>query len=266
MTAARVGPDGPVLGFVDGEAVSAQRLESRLSLLHQGNRSSSLPFEGTREGRQFRRWLAQVVLTEALLAAECRRRALSPEPGALADLDGVGRVELGSVDATALASSAAARAVYLAVTAGVSAPGDEVEEYRRRYAARYHRPERRVVRHVLGAEVATLELSAGARIEVRRGDLPSTVDDLVFGAEPGAPLDPVRSELGWHLVRVEAVHPAEQPDSDRLRSLVLAELGPGSRRRHYRSWLDGRRAAAQRVSPGYEHPADPRQPDHLHQH
>lgn len=260
------GPDGPVLGHVAGHAVPVELLEDRLSLLYAGNRSSCLPLEGTREGRQLRRWVAQVLLTEALLDAECRHWGLAPVPGALADLDPVGRVELGSVDAAALEFSAEARAVYLAVTAGVTADDDEVDGYLNRHPERFRRPERRVLRHVLGPDPARLALNDGDRLDVSRGDLPSTVDTAVFAARPGAVLAPVRSELGWHLIQVEDVRAAENPDSIRVRALVLAELAPGSRRRHYRRWVDGRRNADVRVMPGYEHPADPRQPDHLHQH
>lgn len=260
------GPDGPVLGFIDGQPVPVARLTERLAALYAGRRSAGLPAEGTREGRQLRRWVAQVVLTEALLAADCRNRGLAPAVAGLADLDGVGRVELGSVDTAALDSSAAARAVYLAVTSGVTPAEHEIAGYLRRHAARHRRPERRIVRHVLAADPAGLAESAGEEIEVRRGELPTAVDEAVFAASVGAVLDPVRSELGWHLVRVEAVHEPEEPDADRLRGLAVAELAPAARRRHYRSWLDGRRSAALRVSPGYEHPADPGQPDHLHQH
>lgn len=274
MTRVRVGPDGPVLGFVDGVPVSAELLETRIRVLYQGQGSSqgqgasALPVAGTREGRQFRRWVAQVVLTEALLDAECRRRGLSPESAVVADLDGVGRVELGSVDAAALESSAAARAVYRALTADVTPTAAEIAEYGRWYADRYGTAEVRVVSHVLGADPVGLAsaVSTAERMDVRPGDLPAPVDAVIFAADPGEWSAPVRSALGWHLVRVEQVRAAAAPDPARVRALVVAELTPGVRRRRYRGWVDWRRAAAVRVSRGYEHPADPGQPDHLHQH
>ncbi|EUA92324.1 putative malonyl CoA-acyl carrier protein transacylase, FabD2 [Mycobacterium ulcerans str. Harvey] len=39
-----------------------------------------------------------------------------------------------------------------------------------------------------------------------------------------------------------------------------------ARRRAFRVWLDGRRAALVQLAPGYEHPGDPRQPDNTHRH
>jgi [acyl-carrier-protein] S-malonyltransferase len=61
------------------------------------------------------------------------------------------------------------------------------------------------------------------------------------GAPVPAPLDDVRADIAEHLLAV-------------------------ARRREFRRWLDARRAALVTLAPGYEHPGDPRQPDHTHAH
>lgn len=53
--------------------------------------------------------------------------------------------------------------------------------------------------------------------------------------------------------------PAER---DRIRGLLLGQ----ARERHFAQWLDERCAALIRLAPGYEHPADPAQPDYAHHH
>ena len=45
-----------------------------------------------------------------------------------------------------------------------------------------------------------------------------------------------------------------------------AHLLAAARRRVFRGWLDERVAALVVLSPGYEHPGDPRQPDNVHKH
>jgi [acyl-carrier-protein] S-malonyltransferase len=57
------------------------------------------------------------------------------------------------------------------------------------------------------------------------------------------------------------------PDSlaaerDRIAVLLLDQ----ARERHFARWLEERCAALVRLAPGYEHPADPAQPDYAHHH
>lgn len=47
---------------------------------------------------------------------------------------------------------------------------------------------------------------------------------------------------------------------------IRADLLTAARRREFRRWLDVRCAAAAHLSPGYEHPGDPTQPDNTHRH
>lgn len=53
---------------------------------------------------------------------------------------------------------------------------------------------------------------------------------------------------------------------DDVRTEIAGHLLASARRREFRRWLDVRRAELVRLSPGYEHPGDPRQPDNTHKH
>ena len=56
------------------------------------------------------------------------------------------------------------------------------------------------------------------------------------------------------------------PPLEQVRSEITEHLRGAARRRAFRVWLDARRAALVQLSPGYEHPGDPRQPDNTHRH
>ncbi|MEU0495212.1 malonyl CoA-ACP transacylase [Mycobacterium sp. NPDC006124] len=58
----------------------------------------------------------------------------------------------------------------------------------------------------------------------------------------------------------------EQPALDEVHADIAEHLLASARRREFRRWLDARRAELVHLSPGYEHPGDPRQPDNTHQH
>jgi [acyl-carrier-protein] S-malonyltransferase len=51
-------------------------------------------------------------------------------------------------------------------------------------------------------------------------------------------------------------------ERDRIAGVLLDE----ARQRRFAHWLDERCAALVRLAPGYEHPADPAQPDYAHHH
>jgi [acyl-carrier-protein] S-malonyltransferase len=57
-----------------------------------------------------------------------------------------------------------------------------------------------------------------------------------------------------------------EPALDDVWDDIAAHLLAVARRREFRRWLDVRRAALVHLSPGYEHPGDPRQPDNTHRH
>ena len=64
---------------------------------------------------------------------------------------------------------------------------------------------------------------------------------------------------GWHGRPTEAA-------LDDVRAEIAEHLLASARRREFRRWLDARRAELVHLSPGYEHPGDPRQPDNTHKH
>lgn len=53
---------------------------------------------------------------------------------------------------------------------------------------------------------------------------------------------------------------------EEVRAAIVAHLLAAAKRRAFRRWLDARCAALVELSPGYEHPGDPRQPDNTHRH
>jgi [acyl-carrier-protein] S-malonyltransferase len=71
---------------------------------------------------------------------------------------------------------------------------------------------------------------------------------------------PRREQQGWRIPS-----PVGLPLND-VRSAIADHLRGAARRRAFRVWLDARRAELVRLTPGYEHPGDPRQPDNVHRH
>ncbi len=176
---------------VAGQPVSVAEVDAREQALRASVHAAALPRPHTSEGRQLRRWLTQVLVTERVVAREAAVLGVvaadaPEEPDVLPDL--TARLEIGSVAAGVLADPLA-RAVFAVVTAGVDVTAETVGDYRRRNPGRFAR------------------------------------------------------------------------DAD-----VAAHLRGAARRRAFRIWLDGRRAALVELAPGYEHPGDPRQPDNTHRH
>ena len=132
-------------------------------------------------------------------------------------------------------------------------------EVRAHYTAhpdRYARRERWVVRQAFAPTEDTLVLGPPAEVD------PATlVPEL-----RSRPAGPVRSGLGWHRLVVEAVLPAGPVPYDEVRPVIAAELADRSAQLAFARWLDAAAAARIRLAPGFEHPADPRQPDATHRH
>ena len=57
-----------------GSGRRGRRAEARL---RNGPRAAALPASGTSEGRQLRRWLTQLIVTERVVAAEAAARGLT---------------------------------------------------------------------------------------------------------------------------------------------------------------------------------------------
>jgi [acyl-carrier-protein] S-malonyltransferase len=199
-----------VAATVAGRPVLVDDVDAREARLRATRLASALPRPGTSEGRQLRRWLTQLLVTEQVVADEARALGVTAdgaptEHELLPDMSS--RLEIGSVAASALAEPIA-RALFVHVTASASVDDADVAEFYSRNPFRF---------------------SSRAQ-------------------GPG----------GWH-GRVAT-------SFDDVRPAITEHLLAAARRRMFRIWLDARRAALVELSPGYEHPGDPRQPDNTHKH
>lgn len=200
------------IATIAGRQVPVEALEDRESRLRASALAPSLPLPGTSEGRQLRRWLAQLVVADEVVrvAADGLGLADSDAPTESELLpDAAARMELGSIAAAAL-EQPLARALFVRVTADERIADDEITAYHARNPMRF------------------------------------------------AP--PVPGPGGW------CTAPTVAPPLDGVRSQITAHLLGWARRRAFRHWLDARRAESVQLMPGYEHPGDPRQPDHVHRH
>ncbi|BBZ73511.1 DUF7158 domain-containing protein [Mycobacterium paraseoulense] len=133
-----------VIATVAGIALRVDEVDAAEARLRARPGAAALPARGTGEGRQLRRWLTQLMVTERVVAAEADARGLSgrgaPSEAELLP-DATARLELGSVAAAALADPRA-RALFADVTAGVRVPDDEVAAYHARNPLRFAEPRR----------------------------------------------------------------------------------------------------------------------------
>lgn len=141
-----------VAAVVGGVPIPASEVDARENVLRASKLASSVPRHGTSEGRQLRRWLTQVLVTERVVAAEARARVLTAE-GAPAEAellsDTVCRLEIGSVAAAVLADPLA-RALFANVTADVDVNDAEVDDYQARNPRRFN-SRAEVAGHLRGA-------------------------------------------------------------------------------------------------------------------
>ncbi|WAC90824.1 DUF7158 domain-containing protein [Mycobacterium sp. Aquia_213] len=131
---------------VAGTPVAVEEVDAAEARLRSGPRAAALPARGTSEGRQLRRWLTQLLVTERVVAAEVAARGLTvrdapTEAQLLPDV--TARLEIGSVAAAALADPRA-RALFVDVTATVRVSDHEVADYHARNPLRFAplRPDR----------------------------------------------------------------------------------------------------------------------------
>jgi [acyl-carrier-protein] S-malonyltransferase len=199
-----------VAATVAGHQILVDDVDEREARLRATQLASALPRPGTSEGRQLRRWLTQLLVTEHVVAAEAHALGVTADGApSVQDLlpDMSARLEIGSVAASAL-ESPIARALYVHVAAAVNVGQAEVAEFHARNPFRF--------------------------------------------AARAAGKD------GWRGM--------VEPSFDDVRPAIAEHLLSAARRRAFRVWLDARRADLVQLSPGYEHPGDPRQPDNTHKH
>jgi [acyl-carrier-protein] S-malonyltransferase len=131
-----------VAATVGGRPVLVSDVDVRETRLRATVLASALPRAGTSEGRQLRRWLTQLLVTERVVAAEAAARGLTadgaPTEGEVLP-DIAARLEIGSVAASAL-EDPLGRALYADVTSGVQITDAEVEDYHARNPFRFAEP------------------------------------------------------------------------------------------------------------------------------
>ncbi|MFI5509202.1 malonyl CoA-ACP transacylase [Mycobacterium sp. NPDC051804] len=128
-----------IAATVDGVPVSVHEVDAREAQLRSSRSASSLPRPGTSEGRQLRRWLTQLLVTERVVAAEVAVRGLSADGAPREDdllPDMTVRLELGSVAASVL-SDPLVRALFEDVTEAVDVTGEAVAAYEARNPSRF---------------------------------------------------------------------------------------------------------------------------------
>ncbi|GAA0973634.1 hypothetical protein GCM10009555_028700 [Acrocarpospora macrocephala] len=153
--------------------------------------------------------------------------------------------------AAAVLATVAGRALFERVTAGVHVDETEISGYYVRNPDEFAVPETRWTRE-LGP--------------IRRGELAGAIEDAVFGAAEGEVVGPVDGPGGPWTLTVERIDGGGRKPYQMVREGIGRELALARREQVFGRWLEGRMAAWVRLSPGFEHPGDPRQPDAVHRH
>jgi [acyl-carrier-protein] S-malonyltransferase len=128
-----------IAAMVGGVPVSIEEVDAREDRLRGSRLASSLPRRGTSEGRQLRRWLTQLLVTERVVAVEAAIRQLTADgaPGEEELLpDTTTRLEIGSIAASVL-DDPLGRALFVSVTATVDVTEAEVRDYQTRNPRRF---------------------------------------------------------------------------------------------------------------------------------
>jgi [acyl-carrier-protein] S-malonyltransferase len=130
---------GTIAATVGGLPVTVEEVDAREDRLRDSRLASSLPRRDTSEGRQLRRWLTQLLVTERVAAAEAEKRGLTvdgapSEEDLLPDM--TARLEIGSIAASVLAEPLG-RALFANVTEAVDITDADVVGYVERNPRRF---------------------------------------------------------------------------------------------------------------------------------
>jgi [acyl-carrier-protein] S-malonyltransferase len=120
-----------VAAIVGGVPVSVDEVDAREQRLRDSAVASSLPRPGTSEGRQLRRWLTQLLVTERVVATEAASRGLSADGAPTEEEllpDTTARLEIGSITAAAL-NHPLGRALFVDITGAVDVDDEDVAAY-----------------------------------------------------------------------------------------------------------------------------------------
>ncbi len=137
MTA--TGSHTDIAATVGGAAVLVDEVDAREAQLRGSRLASALPRPGTSEGRQLRRWLTQLLVTERVIAAEAASRGVTAARAPTEEQvlpDALTRLEIGSIAGAVLADPLA-RALFVSVTAQVDVTEDAVRDYAARNPRRF---------------------------------------------------------------------------------------------------------------------------------
>lgn len=127
------------VALVQGIAVPVEEVDEREQRLRGGAPAAALPAVGTSEGRQLRRWLTQLIVTERVIALEAQAHGVSADQAPAEDEllpESTARLEIGSIAAAALADPRA-RALFAHVTSGVEVSDDDIAAYHDRNPLRF---------------------------------------------------------------------------------------------------------------------------------
>jgi [acyl-carrier-protein] S-malonyltransferase len=127
---------------VAGVGVTVADIDAREARLRDTVPAAALPRPGTSEGRQLRRWLTQLLVTEQVIACEAARAGVVAAEAPAEDQvlpDNSARLEIGSVAAAALGVPIA-RTMFVRVTADIDVGEPEVADYHARNPLRFAPP------------------------------------------------------------------------------------------------------------------------------
>lgn len=142
-----------VAATVAGMPVRVADVDEREARLRGSAQAAALPRPGTSEGRQLRRWLTQLLVSERIVAHQTEAlgvrvaAAIPAEDEVLPDV--TARVEIGGV-AAAVLGSPIGRALFAHVTDGIEVGDDVVADYQRRNPGRFP-TSAQVFEHLRGA-------------------------------------------------------------------------------------------------------------------
>lgn len=128
-----------LVATVAGIEVPVADVDAREAELRGSVPAAALPRADTSEGRQLRRWLTQLLVTERVIAAEAAAAGFTADGAPTEDQllpDNSARLEIGSVASAALADPLA-RAMFTRVTATVDVGDGEVADYHARNPLRF---------------------------------------------------------------------------------------------------------------------------------
>ena len=254
-------PDSELAAQVGERRITHAEVEARVRRLRSGRLGDCLPADGCAEARQFRRWVVQVLATEAIVQDAADRLGTASEAGDCQQYP-VGAAGMGSVVEAVLATSWSARSLMRLITAGVCVDQAAVRAYYERNRDDFRRPDECTVLH----QVDGRPVNGGRPMVMRRGDVTGVVEAAVFGAGSGNTVT-VTDESGHvHVVHVQHVMPGGVAQFEDVGEVITERLLASARSRAFTAWLDQRRTELLRLAPGNEHPGDPSQPDNTHRH